>query len=58
MEHERRERLLQEATRIAMADMALIPLYFQLNTWASRRGLTYAARVDDQTRAIGVRMVP
>lgn len=55
MDDAERERLLRQATQVAMADAALIPLYFQLNTWASRSGLTYIARADDQTRAVYVR---
>ena len=55
MDDAARERLLRAATRIAMEDVAIIPLYFQLNTWASRAGLSYVARADDQTRAVNVR---
>jgi peptide/nickel transport system substrate-binding protein len=34
-----------------MADVALIPLHIQKNIWATRRGVAYAARADEQTRA-------
>lgn len=53
-----REALLREATRTAIADQAIIPLYFQVNVWATRRGLAYAPRADDQTWAIDVRPGP
>ncbi|MEO3474231.1 ABC transporter substrate-binding protein [Roseomonas sp. CAU 1739] len=47
-----RERLTQEATRRAIRDeTALIPLYFQVNTWAMRQGITYEARTDEMTLA-------
>ena len=36
-----RERLLQEATRLAIADTAIISLYFQVNTWATRDGIRF-----------------
>lgn len=47
----RREALLREAVGAAMDDVALIPLHIQKNIWATRRGLTYTARADEQTRA-------
>lgn len=50
-----RERLTQAATRAALADTAIIPLYFQYNTWAVRRGLSYEARTDEMTLATSVR---
>jgi peptide/nickel transport system substrate-binding protein len=42
-------RLSQEATKIAMNDLAIIPLYFQVNVWAMRKGLDYVARADEYT---------
>lgn len=47
----RRETLLREAVGSAMDDVALIPLHIQKNIWATRRGLSYTARADEQTRA-------
>jgi len=41
--------LTQEATRIAMKDVGLIPLHFQVNVWAMRKGLDYKARADEYT---------
>jgi peptide/nickel transport system substrate-binding protein len=49
-----REKLLQDATRMAMEDVGIIPLHIQKNVWASRRGFTHAARVDERTRAMDV----
>jgi hypothetical protein len=37
------------------AETALIPLYFQVNTWAMRRGVTYEARTDEMTLAFSAR---
>jgi peptide/nickel transport system substrate-binding protein len=52
MDNPTRERLQQEATRRALRDEhALLPLYFQVNTWAMRRGITYEARTDEMTLA-------
>jgi peptide/nickel transport system substrate-binding protein len=50
-----REAGLREAVRFAMADEAMIPLFHLVNSWATRRGLTYVARMDESTRAMGVR---
>ncbi|MBM3340628.1 MAG: ABC transporter substrate-binding protein [Betaproteobacteria bacterium] len=47
----KRERLLQQATEIAVGDLGIIPLYHQHNLWAARRGVTYTARTDERTLA-------
>lgn len=52
-----REKLHQEAMRIAMQDVAVIPLHTQKSVWGLRRGLTYKARVDEQTTATEVSSV-
>jgi peptide/nickel transport system substrate-binding protein len=51
-------KLTQEATRIAVADTAIIPLHFQVNVWAMRKGLTYAARADEYTMIQNIRSKP
>lgn len=59
MDDAARARLTQEATRRAIRDeTALIPLYFQVNTWAMRRGLAYEARTDEMTLAFSARRTP
>jgi peptide/nickel transport system substrate-binding protein len=47
----RRERLLQQATQLAMSDLGIIPLYHQENLWAARKGIVYAPRADERTFA-------
>ncbi len=47
----KRERLLQQATEIAVGDLGIIPLYHQHNLWATRKGITYAPRTDERTLA-------
>ena len=49
-----RGRILAEAQRIAMNDVAFIPLHFQANTWALRSGLTMVGRADEQAFAFQV----
>ncbi|MEM6624552.1 MAG: ABC transporter substrate-binding protein [Pseudomonadota bacterium] len=51
----KREALLAQATEIAIEDAAIIPLHYQVNTWATRTGLSYAARTDEYTLAFGVK---
>jgi peptide/nickel transport system substrate-binding protein len=55
IDDEQREALLKEAVKLAMDDVAIIPLYHLVNVWALRKGLTYDARMDESTRAMGVR---
>ena len=47
----KRERVLQQATEIAVGDLGIIPLYHQHNLWATRKGVSYAARTDERTLA-------
>ncbi|MEQ9813262.1 MAG: ABC transporter substrate-binding protein [Azospirillaceae bacterium] len=46
--------LLAEAMELSMADVAVIPTHFQVNTWATRPGLSYIPRTDEYTIAMGV----
>jgi peptide/nickel transport system substrate-binding protein len=49
VDDDKREALLQEATQIAISDLAIIPLHYQVNTWGARKGLAYKARTDERT---------
>jgi peptide/nickel transport system substrate-binding protein len=46
-----RAAVLAEASRIAMADYGLLPLHFEMTTWAMRKELSYTPRVDQTTEA-------
>lgn len=50
----KRQDLLAEATEIAINDGAIIPLHYQVNTWAARKGIKYRARTDEATVATDV----
>lgn len=50
-----RETLLIQAARVALDDVAFIPIYQFQNLWASRRGIQYDARADELTLAIHAR---
>jgi peptide/nickel transport system substrate-binding protein len=43
------------AAEVAVGEMGLIPVYFTINTWATRRDLTYLARGDETSLAMGLR---
>jgi peptide/nickel transport system substrate-binding protein len=45
----KREAYLQRATELAINDTGIIPLHFQVNLWATRDGISYVPRVDEQT---------
>ncbi len=47
----KREAYLQRAAELAVGDTGLIPLHFQISLWATRDGIVYVPRVDEQTLA-------
>jgi len=49
-----REKMLQKATEIAINDLGIIPLHYQVNTWATRKGLAYVPRTDESTVIMNV----
>lgn len=50
----KRAALLARATEIAIDDLAIVPLHYQISTWAARRGLAYKARSDEATLVMGL----
>ena len=52
----KREKLLQEATEIAMKDYGIIPLHYQVNTWATLAKYCYIPRTDEASIAMGVKL--
>ena len=51
----KRNALFGRAAEIAVAEMGVIPVYFTINSWATKKGLRYAGRGDEMTLAMGVR---
>jgi peptide/nickel transport system substrate-binding protein len=47
----KREAMLQRATELAINDAGVVPLHFQVNLWATRDGITYVPRTDENTLA-------
>ena len=50
----KRAALLAQATEVAIEDVGIIPLHYQVNTWAMRKGFGYKPRTDEYTLATGV----
>lgn len=51
LDAEQRDKLLQQASEIAMAEAGVIPIHFEVSTWAARKGITYAANPQQFTIA-------
>jgi peptide/nickel transport system substrate-binding protein len=58
VDNAKREKLLQQATELVINDTGLVPLHYQVNTWAARKGLVYTPRTDERTYAHDVRATP
>ncbi len=55
VDDDKRAMLLAKATDIGVGeDLGIIPLHYQVNTWAAKKGLRYIARTDERTIAMGV----
>jgi len=52
-----REKLLWEVAQGYMADVALVPLFWQVNAWATRKGFTYEPRIMNVTQSMSVHSV-
>lgn len=50
----KRGEILANASELAMGDVGLIPSHYQINTWATRKGLKYTARADEYTLAVSL----
>ena len=50
-----REKLLQEASKLAMGDYGIIPLHFEVTPWAFKKGLSYRPRADQYTLATEIK---
>ena len=54
----KREKLLHAAIDVLMKDLTFIPLHVEFTIMATRKGLAYAPRADEQTRAMNTRPAP
>jgi peptide/nickel transport system substrate-binding protein len=46
-----RSQMLQQATRMAMDDLGIMPIHFQYTIWGTRKGVQYVPRTDEYTLA-------
>jgi peptide/nickel transport system substrate-binding protein len=51
VDDKKREALAREAGTVAAADVAIIPLYHQIVTWAMKKNISYQARTDERSLA-------
>ncbi|SMF19144.1 peptide/nickel transport system substrate-binding protein [Tistlia consotensis] len=49
-----REKLLQEASDLVIKDYGILPLHYEVTSWATRKGLAYEPRTDQYTSAMSV----
>jgi peptide/nickel transport system substrate-binding protein len=54
VDDEKRADLLARATEAAIGDLGIIPSHYQLNVWATRKGLKIVPRTDEYTMVTGV----
>jgi peptide/nickel transport system substrate-binding protein len=54
VDREKHKALLIKATEIAMRELGIIPLHYQVNIWGMRKGLAYKARTDNYTLAYDI----
>jgi peptide/nickel transport system substrate-binding protein len=57
MDEKKREGMIQQAAEVAMNDTALIPIHYEVSTWATARGFRYTARTDQYTLATELKPV-
>jgi peptide/nickel transport system substrate-binding protein len=55
MDDKKRESMIQQAAEIVMGDVGLIPLHYEVSTWAAAKGFKYTARTDQYTLAYGLK---
>ena len=51
MDDKKREAMIQQAAEVVMNDVGLIPIHYEVSTWATARGFRYTPRTDQYTLA-------
>jgi peptide/nickel transport system substrate-binding protein len=57
VDDENRRTMLQNATKLAMEDLGLMPIHFQFTIWATTKKVAYTPRTDEYTLAFQFRPV-
>ncbi|MBO1076310.1 ABC transporter substrate-binding protein [Roseomonas marmotae] len=55
LDDKEREEVLRQAIKLAIDDVAMVPLHQLVNTWAVRKGLQHSPRMDERTRAMDLK---
>lgn len=55
MDDKNRESMIQRAAEMAMEDVGLIPLHYEVSTWATTKALKYIPRTDQYTLAMNLK---
>ena len=55
MDDKKRESMIQLAAETVMGDVGLIPLHYEVSTWATVKGVKYTPRTDQNTIAMGLK---
>jgi len=55
MDDKKRETMIQQAAEMVMGDVGLIPLHYEVSTWATVKGVKYTPRTDQYTLAMGLK---
>jgi peptide/nickel transport system substrate-binding protein len=57
MDEKKREGMIQAAAEMVMEDVGLIPLHYEVSTWATTKALKYSPRTDQYTLAMSLKPV-
>ncbi len=57
MDDKKRESMIQQAAETVMNDTGLIPIHYEVSTWATTKGFRYTPRTDQYTLATGLKPV-
>ena len=55
MDEKKREAMIQGAAEMVMDDVGLIPLHYEVSTWATAKALKYTPRTDQYTLAMSLK---
>ncbi|MEP7262332.1 MAG: ABC transporter substrate-binding protein [Usitatibacter sp.] len=55
MDDKKREAMIEAAAETAMNDTGLIPIHYEVSTWATAKGYKYTARTDQYTLAMDLK---
>lgn len=57
LDDDKRSKMLQDASAMAMEDYGILPIQFELSVWAMKKDMRYEGRVDQMTLAQDMKLV-